>query len=71
MGGAGAAREGPSLAAERLRPDLDRPSDLMFSEVKNGLHMAIVRRAKAGRTLETCIFRQHESAMAHRSYVVA
>ena len=45
------------------------PSDLMFSEVKNGLHMGIVRSSESRADSRNLYLPQHESAMAHRSYL--
>jgi eukaryotic-like serine/threonine-protein kinase len=44
-------------------------SDLMFSEIKAGLHMAIVRASESRAESRDLYLPPHESGMAHRSYV--
>ena len=44
-------------------------NDLLFSEIKNGLHMAIVRARENRADSRDLYVPPHESGMAHRSYV--
>ena len=45
------------------------PNNLLYSEVKTGQHMGLVRSSEARENAADIYFPPHDAAMAHRSYV--